>query len=130
MWGGEIFRERKPMEIYPDKPLGNVLQIAMPRAPRLYAPGGTMHVVARCNNQEFYFTTPEDFEILMDHLREMARAYEVTVFAYTLMSNHIHLLLQAPQVDELGRPFRWFMTEAAVNFHFERQILGKMKVTS
>ncbi len=44
------------MEIYPDKPLGNVLRIAMPRAPRLYAPGGTMHVVARCNNQEFYFT--------------------------------------------------------------------------
>jgi putative transposase len=103
------------MEIYPDKPLGNVLQIAMPRAPRLYAPGGTMHVMARCNNQEFYFTTPEDFEILMDHLREMARAYEVTVFAYTLMSNH--LLLQAPQADELGRPLRWFMTEMARMFH-------------
>ena len=32
-----------------------VLQIAMPRLPRLYAPGGTMHVVARCNNREFYF---------------------------------------------------------------------------
>ena len=44
------------MEIYPDKPLGNVLQIAMARAPRLYAPGETMHVVARGNNQEFYFT--------------------------------------------------------------------------
>jgi hypothetical protein len=45
--------------MYPDKPLRNTLQITMPRAPRLYAPGGTMHVVARCNNQEFYFTTPE-----------------------------------------------------------------------
>ena len=45
---GEIFRDRKPMEIYLDKPLGNVLQIAMPRAPRLYAPGGTMRVMTRC----------------------------------------------------------------------------------
>ena len=53
------------MEIYPDKPLGNVLQIATPRAPPIYAPGATMHVVARYNNQELYFTTPEDFEILM-----------------------------------------------------------------
>jgi len=43
------------MDIYPDKPLGNVLQIAMPRAPRLYAHEGRMHVVARCNNQELYF---------------------------------------------------------------------------
>ena len=31
-----------------------VLQIAMPRSPRIYAPGGTMHVVARCNNREVY----------------------------------------------------------------------------
>jgi hypothetical protein len=31
-----------------------VRQIAIPRAPRLYAPGGTMHVAARCNNREFY----------------------------------------------------------------------------
>ena len=38
-----------------------ILQIAMPRLPRLYAPGVTMHVVARCNNREFYFAAPEDF---------------------------------------------------------------------
>jgi len=48
------------------------LQIAMPRLPRLYAPEGTMHVVARCNNREFYFTSAEDFEILLDHLGEMS----------------------------------------------------------
>jgi len=37
-----------------DRALRPVLQIAMPRWPRIYAPGGTMHVVARCNNREFY----------------------------------------------------------------------------
>jgi len=31
-----------------------VLQIAMPRLPLIYSPGATMHVVARCNNREFY----------------------------------------------------------------------------
>jgi hypothetical protein len=31
-----------------------LLKVAMPRAGRLYAPGGTVHVVARCNNREFY----------------------------------------------------------------------------
>ena len=34
------------------------LQIAMPRLPRLAAPAGTMPVVARCSNREFYFNTP------------------------------------------------------------------------
>ena len=40
-----------------------VLQIAMPRPPRIYAPGGTMHLVARCNNREFYFASQEESEI-------------------------------------------------------------------
>jgi putative transposase len=107
-----------------DNLLRPVLQIAMPRAPRIYAPGATVHVVARCNNREFYFTTPEDFEVLLDHLHEMGRTYGVTIFAYTLMSNHIHLLLQSPQVDALGRPLRWFMTETAKTFHRLRNRRG------
>lgn len=57
--------------------LGPVLRVAMPRAVRLYARGDTVHVVARCNNREFYCT-------------------------YTLMSNHIHLLLQAPNIEALA----------------------------
>jgi len=45
----------------------------MPRSPRIYAPGATMRVVARCNNREFYFAAPEDFEILLDLLGKMGR---------------------------------------------------------
>ncbi len=107
------------MKPYPlgDDLLRPLLRVAMPRAGRLYAPGGTVHMVARCNNREFYFTTPADFEVLLAHLREMLRTYAVTLYAYTLMSNHLHLLLQAPKLDALGRPLRWFMTETAKTFH-------------
>ncbi len=88
-----------------------VYQIAMPRPRRLYAPGGTMHVVAGCNNREFYFVAPEDYGILLDHLGEMSSVYGVELFAYAQMSNHIHLLLEYPAEDALGRPLRWFMTK-------------------
>ena len=97
-----------------------VLRVKMPRAPRVVAPGGTMHVVARCNNREFYFSSAQDFELLLAHLHAMVRTYEVTVYAYTLMSNHVHLLLQAPTHEALGRPLRWFMTETARAFHKAR----------
>jgi len=42
------------MKPYPlvDDLLRPILRVAMPRAGRLYAPGGTVHVVARCNNRE------------------------------------------------------------------------------
>jgi hypothetical protein len=82
------------------------VRVRMPRVPRVVAPGGTIHVVARCNNREFYFTTAEDCDCLLAHLRELIRTYEVTVYAYTLLSNHVHLLMQAPTHEALGRPLR------------------------
>lgn len=75
----------------------------MRRPPRLHAPEGTVHIVARCNNREFALATAEDLAVVLMHLREMARIYEVTLYAYTLMSNHIHLSGQAPTRDTLGR---------------------------
>ena len=84
---------------------------AMPRLPRLHAPGGTVHVVGRCNNREFCCTTPVDFHMLIAHLAEMARTYKVTLYASTLMANPIHLLLRARRRDPLARPLRWFCRE-------------------
>ncbi len=109
----------KPYPLVEDL-LHPVLRVGMPRAPRVVAPGGTMHVVARCNNREFSFTTAEDFALLLAHVRELVRTYEVTLYAYTLMSNHVHLLMQAPTHEALGRPLRWFMTETARAFHRAR----------
>ena len=55
-----------------------------------------MHVVARCNNREVYFTTADDFALLIAHVRELVRTTGVTVYAYTLMSNHVHPALAGP----------------------------------
>jgi hypothetical protein len=41
------------------------VRVRMPRAPRVVAPGDTIHVVARCTNWEFYFTTADDFGCLL-----------------------------------------------------------------
>lgn len=86
-------------------------RVAMPRLPRVHAPEATVHVVGRCNNRAFCFTTPADFGMLLTQLAAMARTYTVTLYAYTLMANHVHLLLQAPHTDPLARPLRWFFRE-------------------
>lgn len=93
--------------------VGRAGHVAMPRLPRVYAQGATVHVVGRCNNGEFCFTTPDDFQILLARLEEMTRNYGVTLYAYTLMANHVHLLLQAPLTERLARPLRWFFRETA-----------------
>jgi putative transposase len=47
----------------------------------------------------------------------MNSAYGVKLFGYTLMPNHIHLLLQSLDMDVLGHPMRWFMTQTSKGFH-------------
>lgn len=63
------------MKPYPqtDAHPGPILGVAMSHPGRLYAPGGTIHVVARRNNREFYFITPEDFEVLLAPLGRCAQ---------------------------------------------------------
>ena len=51
-----------------DDLLGPVRWVQMPRAPRLHSPGSTVHIVARCNNRAFSFTTREDFAVVAAHL--------------------------------------------------------------
>jgi putative transposase len=85
----------------------------MGRPARPYAPGYTVHVVARCNNREFLFSGAEDYELALSHLRELPSAWGVPIFAYVLMANHLHLLLRAPGPVPLGKPIRWLMTEIA-----------------
>ena len=53
--------------------LAPALRVRMPRALRLVASGGTIHVVARCNNRELYFTTADDCDRLLAHLRAWSR---------------------------------------------------------
>ena len=43
-------------------------RVVMPGLPRLQASGCIVHVVGRCNNREFCFTTPDDFRMLITHL--------------------------------------------------------------
>ena len=69
----------------------------MPRPPRLLGAGATYHITARGNNGEVIFTDDLDRYRYLTRLAEARRAYEFRLFAYVLMSNHVHLVVQASQ---------------------------------
>jgi putative transposase len=65
----------------------------MARLPRLNLPGIPQHVVQRRNNRSVSFFAEQDYAIYLDKLKGYAKRYNVAVYAYVLMTNHIHLLL-------------------------------------
>ena len=65
----------------------------MGRQKRLYLPGGTFHLVARCQGREAFFT-PALRTRIVTLLREHVAYSDVELFAYVVMPNHIHLIVR------------------------------------
>ena len=67
----------------------------MPRTRR--KPSGTdvYHVVSRGNNQQDIFLLEKDKNRLYGIIKEQAEKFGVKIYAYCIMSNHVHILLKA-----------------------------------
>jgi len=67
----------------------------MPRKPRLHVPGGLYHVILRGNDRQDVFFTPADPSYFYELLSEGVIRFGYRVHAFCLMTNHVHLALQA-----------------------------------
>lgn len=88
----------------------------MARLGRLFVPGYPQLVLQRGNDGVSIFREDEDYGRFLHILRESAREASLSVHAYVLMADHVHLLLSAPTADavssavqRVGRNYvRWF----------------------
>lgn len=66
----------------------------MPTAPRRISESGLYHVVARGNGKQLIFTDDADREIFRSYLARFASEDGLSVIAWCLMDNHVHLVVQ------------------------------------
>ena len=67
----------------------------MARRPRLFAPGLLYHVIVRGNQRQKTFASESDYQAYLERLARYRRQYVYTVYAFCLMPNHVHLLVQS-----------------------------------
>jgi len=65
----------------------------MPRRKRIDVLGMPQHVVQRGNNRQVTFYGADDYLFYLECLQEAAEKQECDVYAYVLMTNHVHLLI-------------------------------------
>jgi putative transposase len=75
----------------------------MPRTGRVVLPDYPHHVVQRGHNRQVVFVQPADFRHYLKTLAEFKAAFGVRVYAFCLMTNHVHLLLEPGTRAALGR---------------------------
>lgn len=94
----------------------------MGRSPRLPSGTGCFHVVARGNNQQNIFLAEEDFRVYRELLGEYGEKHLVTLHHYCLMSNHVHLILNASQPQRMSR----FMHDVQRSYFLFRSERGQI----
>ncbi|MFC5698278.1 transposase [Pseudomonas sp. GCM10022186] len=95
----------------------------MSRVGRVLLPNYPHHIVQRGHNRQVVFAEAADFERYLADLRELKDAFGVKVYAYCLMTNHVHLLL-APD-DSLGGLSQLMKTLAARATRYRNRLEGR-----
>lgn len=65
----------------------------MPRKARMFLPDVPCHIISRGNNRDACFYSDDDYLFYLECLSHACNKHRVSVHAYVLMTNHVHLLL-------------------------------------
>ena len=69
----------------------------MARKPRVHFPGALYHVIARGNRHQPIFLDENDCELYLQLLRYYKKRFRFVLYAYVLMENHLHLLMEVEE---------------------------------
>jgi len=91
----------------------------MPRRPRSITANTPVHIVQRGINRRLCFRQPTDFRSYLAALRETSGDYGVSIYAYVLMTNHVHILATpghegavSRMMQQLGRKYVSYFNKA------------------
>ncbi len=81
----------------------------MARKPRVEIQGGLYHIMTRGNNRQVIFGSDEDYLKMLSLLAEQKRKLPFYLYAYCLMPNHLHLLVERRD-DAISRVMHRMLT--------------------
>ena len=87
----------------------------MPRKPRIEVGGGLYHVITRGNNRRKIFRSYDDYRRFISILERQKTKLPFYLYAYCLMPNHVHLLIEM-QDDSVSRIMQRVLTSYS-QFH-------------
>lgn len=95
----------------------------MARQPRIEYEGACYHVMCRGDRQEAIFEDDQDREMFLETLGEVCERSGWKVYAWVLMSNHYHWILQTPQ-GNLVEGMKWFQNTYTRRFNSRHRKWG------
>jgi len=95
----------------------------MGRPTRIQYPGACYHIVLRGNNRQDVFLTNQDRRHFLNLLKAYKERFELNVYAYCLLSNAVHLLIETRQAN-LSRAMQGLGTIYTKYFNRQHETSG------
>ena len=77
----------------------------MPRTARIVVPGLPYHITQRGNYRQNVFEDDEDRLSYLSWIGDYSKKYNLSIFAYCLMDNHVHFIVIPREEDSLAKVF-------------------------
>ncbi|MFH1782358.1 MAG: transposase [Candidatus Omnitrophota bacterium] len=74
----------------------------MPKAPRVLLDNAYYHVITRGNQKRNVFRESTDYENYLSRLKKYKVKYNVSIYGYCLMPNHIHILARLKDAKKIS----------------------------
>ncbi len=97
----------------------------MARPLRIEYAGAVYHVTIRGNQRRDIFRSTQERERFLFKLEESAQRYDVQIYLFCLMTNHVHLVVETPR-GNLGKFMHRLQTAYTVYFNRRHQQSGHL----
>lgn len=98
----------------------------MPRIARVVAKGHPHHVTQRGNYRQLVFEEDSDYLQYLEWLKDYGNKYSLKIWAYCLMSNHVHFVCVPEQEDSLARTFNSLHMRYSQYFNQKKRLKGHL----
>ena len=79
----------------------------MPRIGRVVIPDVPYHITQRGNYRQEVFSDAEDYEIYLDFFERNRKKFGLKVYAWCLMTNHVHFVVEPSELTTLANVFNF-----------------------
>jgi putative transposase len=97
----------------------------MPRKPRIEFEGAFYHVITRGNQKQKIFKSPADYQKYLQLLTYYKTRYHCSLYAFILMSNHVHILIETKDVP-LSKVFQGINQSYTAYFNRKYDTVGHL----
>ncbi len=98
----------------------------MARIAREYSETGIYHVFFRGINRQHIFEESADYTKFLDVLETLHNELNIKIYAYCLMSNHVHLIIKEQNIGDISRFMSRLLTKYVMWFNYKYKRSGSL----